>query len=154
MGDIGPLSEFVWIAFAMFLLGMSKGGFPVGSIALPVLILVWPEEGGQQAKNSVSFMLPMLCSMDLVAMIFYRKHVLWRKVLLLVPGAVLGVGVACLLFRFDESAFFSISDKALQIIIGVIGITFVLYQAFKKWILKKLDAVADGGIVLASTFGL
>ena len=43
------LSQYValdlfWIGLSFFLIGMSKGGFLLGSIALPILILVWPSQ--------------------------------------------------------------------------------------------------------------
>jgi hypothetical protein len=34
--------DLFWIGLSLFMIGMSKGGFPVGAIALPILILVWP----------------------------------------------------------------------------------------------------------------
>ncbi len=34
--------DLVWIALSLMLIAMSKGGFPVGGIAMPLLILVWP----------------------------------------------------------------------------------------------------------------
>ena len=41
----GALDLF-WIGLSLFLIGMSKGGFPVGNIALPILIFIikfgWP----------------------------------------------------------------------------------------------------------------
>ena len=66
--------EWGWMGVAVFLLGMSKGGFPVGAIALPVLILIWPDQT-HAAKSAVAFMLPLLCVMDIVAWSFYRSHI-------------------------------------------------------------------------------
>jgi uncharacterized membrane protein YfcA len=76
---MGFLSQYAgydlfWIGLSLFLLVMSKGGFPVGSIALPVLILVWPSQT-QSARETVGFMLPMLCIMDCIALAFYWRHI-------------------------------------------------------------------------------
>lgn len=68
------LLDLFWIGLSLFLLGMSKGGFPVGAIALPILILVWPTQA-QAARESVGFMLPMLCLIDVVALTIYWRHV-------------------------------------------------------------------------------
>lgn len=129
--------DLFWIGLSLFLIGMSKGGFPVGAIALPILILVWPTQA-QAARAAVGFMLPMLCLMDLVALSFYRRHVQWGRLIYLMPAAVLGVAVASGLFVSDESALIAVSDRALKILIGVLGILFVVYFAAKKWILKHI----------------
>ena len=131
--------DLFWIGLSLFLIGMSKGGFPVGSVALPVLILVWPAQA-QAARAAVGFMLPMLCLMDVVALCFYRRHVQWRRLAVLMPGTLLGVALASALFVSDESALIAVSDRALKIIIGALGIFFVAYFAAKKWVFRQLHA--------------
>lgn len=130
--------DLFWIALSLFLTGMSKGGFPVGAIALPILILMWPAQANS-ARAAVGFMLPMLCLMDVVALFFYRKHVLWGRLIYLMPATILGVVVASYLFVSD-SAMISVSDKALKLLIGLLGIVFVIYFAAKKWIMNHIHA--------------
>ncbi len=131
--------DLFWIGLSLFLIGMSKGGFPVGAIALPILILVWPVQA-QAARAAVGFMLPMLCVMDVIALSFYWKKVQWRRLVFLMPATVVGVTVASFLFVSDESALIAVSDRVLKIMIGGIGILFVLYFAIKKWILRHFHA--------------
>ncbi len=131
--------DLFWIGLSLFLIGMSKGGFPVGAIALPILILVWPTQA-QAARAAVGFMLPMLCVMDLVALSFYWRHVQWGRILYLLPATTIGVVVASFLFVSDESALIAVSDRALKILIGAMGILFVGYFAAKKWILRHIHA--------------
>ncbi len=130
--------DLFWIGLSLFLIGMSKGGFPVGAIALPILILVWPSQASA-ARAAVGFMLPMLCLMDLVALCFYWRKVLWGRLVYLMPATLLGVAVASYLFVSD-SALISVSDNALKILIGLLGIVFVAYFAAKKWILRHIHA--------------
>ncbi|VGO16838.1 hypothetical protein PDESU_05430 [Pontiella desulfatans] len=130
--------DLFWIGLSLFLIGMSKGGFPVGAVALPILILVWPAQA-QAARAAVGFMLPMLCLMDLVALFFYWRKVQWGRLVYLMPATVLGVVVASYLFVSD-SAMIAVSDKALKILIGALGIVFVIYFATKKWILRHIHA--------------
>ena len=130
--------DLFWIGLSLFLIGMSKGGFPVGSIALPILILVWPVSA-HAARSAVGFMLPMLCLMDIVALCFYWKQVKWGRLIYLLPATLLGVVVASYLFVSD-SAMISVSDKALKLMIGLLGIIFVVYFAAKKWILNHIQA--------------
>ncbi len=132
------LLDLFWIGLSLFLIGMSKGGFPVGSIALPVLILVWPAQA-QAARAAVGFMLPMLCLMDIVALAFYWRHAQWGRLIYLLPATLLGIGVASYLFVSD-SAMIAVSDRALKILIGALGVLFVVYFAAKKWILRHIHA--------------
>ncbi len=131
--------DLFWIGLSLFLLAMSKGGFPVGNIALPLLILAWPQQGAA-ARSAVGFMLPMLCLMDLVAMGFYWRRVDWRQLRMLVPAMVVGVAVGAVLFVSSETALLAVSDRMLKLLIGLLGILFVLYFATKRWILHKLEA--------------
>lgn len=129
-------AQLGWIAFFILLLGMAKGGFPIGAIVLPLLILVWPEKAGD-TKSVAAFMLPMLCLMDVFAVGFYRKHIRWERILPLLPAAVLGVALASFLFLFGTS-FASFSDRWLKLMIGLIGLLFVAYQLCRKIILTRL----------------
>ncbi len=132
------MPDLFWIGLSLFLTGMSKGGFPIGSIALPLLILMWPAQS-DAARSAVGFMLPMLCLMDAVALLFYRRHVLWGRLVHLLPAALLGVAAASFLFVSD-TAVIAVSDKALKLLIGLLGILFVVYFAAKKWILNHIHA--------------
>ena len=77
--DNHTIQSLAWIALAVFLLGMSKGGFPVGPVALQIFVLFWPA-AVDPARAAVSFMLPILCAMDIIAVIFYRKDIVWRSI--------------------------------------------------------------------------
>jgi len=142
--------DLFWIGLSLFLIGMSKGGFPVGSIALPILILVWPSQT-QAARSAVGFMLPMLCVMDLVALAFYWKKVQWGRLVYLMPATVFGVVVASFLF-VSEGAVVAVSDQVLKIMIGALGIIFVIYFAVKRWIFRHLHA-AEPNWTKGSVFG-
>lgn len=144
-------AQLTGVAVSVFLLGMSKGGFPIGAVALPALILIWPKEAGG-AKQVAGFMLPMLCTMDLFAVAFYRNHIKWRRILPLLPASCLGVAVASVLFLFADLTVISLSDRWLKFMIGAIGILFVIYQATRKLILKKLESTQPGWTE-ASGFG-
>lgn len=124
-------------AVGVLLLGMSKGGFPIGTISLPLLILVWPDHG-EPAKQVVGFLLPVLCAMDIVAVCFYRRHIMWRRILPLLPGTVLGVILASVLFLGESSAL-SFSDRWLKLAVGLIGVLFVLYRLLRHRITARPD---------------
>ena len=147
------LVECLWIALPIFFLGMSKGGFPVGVIALPLLILIWPGKENP-AKEIVAFMLPLLCAMDIVAIFAYRRHIQWRRMLPLLPGALIGVAIGSIFFVSENSAMISIPDRWLKFVVGVIGILFVVHRAAGKWLIPKLRDRATPGKALSTAFGL
>ncbi|TFG62890.1 MAG: sulfite exporter TauE/SafE family protein [Spirochaetales bacterium] len=131
------VSSLLWVTLSVFLLGTSKGGFPAGNAALPLLVLFWPDQA-ESARSSVAFMLPLLCVMDIAGVLFYRKQIILKKLLPLVPGSLLGVLIAGVLFVSDKGAIISISDKWMKFAIALISLLFVLYMAassriFKKW---------------------
>jgi uncharacterized membrane protein YfcA len=132
-----PWPTLVGIAACVLLLGMSKGGFPIQSISLPFLILIWPDQM-EPARKSVSFLLPLLCAMDIVAMAFYWRHVQWDRIRYAAPGALAGVAIASLLFFSKSESLLTISDRALQICVGLLGLSFVVYQATRHRILSRI----------------
>jgi uncharacterized protein len=135
-------TEIAWIATSVFLMGVSKGGFPLGGLAMPILILIWPEQA-TAARSVVAFMLPLLCAMDAVSLIFYRKEVSWQAIAPLVPGTLVGVAIASVLFVSDTGALIALSDRVLKGLIGAIGILFVAFQMAKRWMLGRLTEAAE-----------
>ena len=144
-------TDLFWIGLALFLTGMGKGGFPVGPVALPMLVLVWPVQA-VAAREAVGFMLPMLCLMDVVALAFYWKHILWGRLVYLLPATLLGVLLASFLFVSSSEALIAVSDQMLKMLIGLLGVSFVLYFATKRWILRHLHA-EEPDWVKGSVFG-
>lgn len=130
-------TDLFWIGLSLMLTAMAKGGFPVGSVAMPLLILLWPGQT-QAARAAVAFMLPMLCVMDAGAVVLYRRHIDWRRVRAMLPGTILGVALAAALFISDQHALIVITDATLRIAIGGLGLVFTLWFLLRKWILKRL----------------
>lgn len=137
---------------SLFLLGMSKGGFPAGAIALPLLILVWPEPISA-ARSAVAFMLPLLCVMDLVAFAFYRRHIRWELLRPLFPAMLAGVALAAVLFVSDQRHLIAVSDRGLRILIGIVGISFCLYQLVQAQLYSHLLYTNSGSRRLHILFG-
>jgi uncharacterized membrane protein YfcA len=121
--------EWLAIALCILITGMSRGGFPISGVALPLLILLWPEPG-QAARSAVSFMLPMMCVMDLVGVILYRGKPDWSHIRKLMPATIAGVALASMFFVSDKG--FSVSDRTLKLLIGILGLTFTAWQLWGK----------------------
>jgi uncharacterized membrane protein YfcA len=146
MGMDYTTAELFWIALSILLLGMAKGGFPVGSIALPVIVLAWPDETAA-ARGAVAFMLPMLCIMDVFAVGFYRRQIEWRRIVPLFPGMLIGVALASILFVSPNNPTLSVSDRGLKLLIGLIGLGFTAYQFYRTRILARIEAHQPGRLL-------
>jgi uncharacterized membrane protein YfcA len=145
--------ELVAIGLSLLLLGMNKGGFPVGSIAIPLLVLVWPSQSNA-ARGAVGFMLPMLCLMDIVAVTLYRKEIEWKELLPILPGSLFGVAIASALFVSEHNALIAVSDKVLKTAIGILGLIFVGYFAARKWIFAQLHHASKPNWTVGTGYGI
>jgi uncharacterized membrane protein YfcA len=147
------LPELSWIALSVFMLGMSKGGLPVGVIALPMLVLAWPARSAEPARTAVAFMLPALCAMDIVAVAFYRRHIIWSNIARLFPAAIAGIVVGSIFFVARDTVIMAVSDRTLKIWIGVLGLLFVVYQAAQRWIFTHLGEINLRSYAASSAIG-
>jgi len=143
----------MWVAFAVFLLGMAKGGFPVGTVALPIMILVWPDRSSS-AREAIAFMLPALCVMDIFAVAFYRKHIEWRRIRRLIPGTLAGVVMGSVLFVSTDNALLQVSDRMLKLLIGLLGLSFVVWNIIKSRATPRLRQGKEPGWPQSSMLGV
>ena len=146
------VGELFWIALVVFMLGMSKGGLPISTICYPILVLMWPGNA-EPAKNAIAFILPLLCVMDFFAIYAYRKNILWREIKFLLPGTIAGVIIGSFLFVSQKKSLISVPDEGIKLLMGVLGLLFVLYQAARKWIIRKLAHKTDPNWVVSTLFG-
>ncbi len=115
-----PTDPLFWIvaAIAVTLLGLAKGGFTgVGMVATPMLALIVPP------LQAVTLMLPILLLQDVISVWVYRKHWDPWNLKVLIPGGLLGVGIAGLLAAY-------VPDHIVKLTVGVIGTSFVLWRWF------------------------
>jgi uncharacterized membrane protein YfcA len=101
---------------AVVALGLSKGGFAgVGQMATPLVALAMPP------LEAAAIMLPIMILQDAIAVWVYRKDFNRRILMLIIPGAVVGVGLGWLLAAH-------ISDSAVRVLTGAATIAFVVYN--------------------------
>jgi uncharacterized membrane protein YfcA len=110
---------FLATAFAAVLLvGLAKGGFSgIGMAATPLLALAVPP------LQALAILLPILMVQDVVSIWWYRRDYDGWNLKVMLPGAVIGVGLAWAVGAV-------VSDDVVRLMIGVIGVTFVL----KVWL--------------------
>lgn len=118
---------------AVLLAGISKGGLSgLGALSVPMLALVIPP--GQAA----GLMLPILCLMDVFGLWAYRGQWDRGQIRLLLPGALLGIGVGVL-------AFGHLDENAVRAVIGLIAVLFAANQWLKPLLQARLAAASPSG---------
>lgn len=118
---------------AIVALGLSKGGFAgVGVIATPLTALYLPP------LEAAALILPILIVQDVISVSWYRRDFDPWNLKVLLPGALAGMVLAWLFAAH-------VSDAALRIAVGVIGISFVGYSVFTHIPAEGRKAGALGG---------
>ncbi len=100
---------------AVLIAAISKGGLGggIGMVATPLMAL------GSSPVQAAAIMLPILCLMDLLGIVAYRKIASWKNIVRMAPGAVIGIAIGGLTFEY-------MNDDIIRIIIGVIALAFAL----------------------------
>lgn len=106
-------SAWILYFFCAVLIGMSKTGIQnIGTIAVPLFALLFG------AKQSTGIVLILLAMADLIAIIYYRKKLIWSEVTKLLPMALFGLIVALLYGHYIDDGTFKLI-MALCILVGV-----------------------------------
>jgi uncharacterized membrane protein YfcA len=127
--------------------GVAKTGVPgLGILVVPLMLFVVTDP-----RISPGVVLPLLCLADLFAVLYYRRHAQWDRVLKLVPWVGLGLGFGMAgLWAVDR---FGIGDALLTKVIGVIVLVMIVMQVIRKW--KGADAApTTPSPVKAAAFGI
>lgn len=134
MADYPDMFWLLAIA-AVVLFGISKAGFGtgVGILATPLLTLAVP------AAQAVAILLPLLILTDLFSMYHYRLRFHRQSILLLLPAAIVGIAAGSLFF-----GYFRANERFLQISMGILALSFVLFQFFRTVILGAAEARKPG----------
>lgn len=101
--------------------GFAKTGVPAAGI-LGVTVMA----SAFAAKESVGILLPMLIAADIVAVIYYRKQVIWKHLISLIPWTLVGIitGYGLMII---------IADTHLKLLIGVLVLLLVLVHIYREY---------------------
>lgn len=99
----------------VFIVALSKSGLlgSLGLVGVPLLSLMMP------AREAAGIMLPVLITMDIVGLLAYRRQADLSLLKIMLPGAIIGIGVGWALSAF-------ISDSMVLLLVGIITLLFVL----------------------------
>ncbi len=138
------LTFFAIATLAVVFAGISKGGFGSGAAfaATPLLALIL--EPGQ----AVGLMLPLLMLMDVTALRPYWGKWDGRAAAVFILGALPGVAIGTAVYRLADPDIF-------RLLIGLVAITFVLFQMARKYRLIRpaKRPMGDVGGAIAGVVG-
>lgn len=118
---------------SVLLLGLAKGGFAgVGMAATPLLALFVPP------LQAAAILLPILLVQDAISVWAYRRDWDAWNLKVMMPGAAIGIGVAWALAAH-------LSDAMVRLMVGFIGIAFVLNAWLGSPLLKASRPTAASG---------
>ncbi|MFA5393275.1 MAG: sulfite exporter TauE/SafE family protein [Candidatus Ratteibacteria bacterium] len=136
------LTFYRWLVVALsaFMIGLSKTGLPgTGILAVPLMAWVLP------ARASTGVVLPMLIFADFFAVGYYRRFVVWPKLVCLLPWAAAGVFLGYL-------ALGRVNDQQLKPIIGGIVLVMLALNFWRNY--GKKDRPVPAWWWFAALFGL
>lgn len=128
------LSTLDWIAvsIAVFILGIGKAGIKgFGVIIVVILALVFGE------KASTGILLPMLITADIMAVIYYKRHVQWNIVIKLIPWMIVGVLVGVWVGNGISEVLF----KKLMAVIIIFCVGIMFYFERRKKVMVPTNKV-------------
>jgi uncharacterized membrane protein YfcA len=124
---------------AVICVGLSKGGFggTFAMLGVPIMSLVI------SPLQAAGIMLPILLVMDAVALMAYKGKADWRSLAILLPAAMVGIGIG-----WGTAAY--VNDTFVTLMIGVISLAFVADYVFKR---RKETAALGHNIPKGSFWG-
>lgn len=149
---IDPVHGYLLAGLCGILVGISKTGLPgTGMMAVTILAFI------MDAKTSVGFLLPLLVTGDIIAVILYRHNVVWTQLVKLIPWALAGILIGYHLMGM-------ISSNILRPLIGIIVLTLLSLDLYVHhlskpvptghWYLAAITGIAAGiATMLANAAG-
>ncbi|WP_052742048.1 sulfite exporter TauE/SafE family protein [Kiloniella litopenaei] len=109
------LSFYVVAAFAVLITGISKSGFSggMGALTVPLMAMFI------SPFKAAAIMLPILCCMDLLSIWAYRKSFHRKNLIILVLGALSGIGIGTLTYSYVDANDIRILLGLLTLLFGV-----------------------------------
>jgi len=115
---------------AALMIGFSKTGVPSSGIFAVTLMAM-----AFSAKDSVGIILPMLITGDVIAVAYYRRKVVWKYLIVLIPWVLIGVGAG---YFFLEV----VNDRQLKLTIGCLVLALIALHLVRGRFGAKLSVPA------------
>jgi hypothetical protein len=104
------------------LLGMAKAGLSgFGLVVVPVMALIFG------ARESTGVILPMLIAADIMAVVYYRQHAVWKHIVRILPWAAAGIVAALITGNLiDNNQFRIVMLSVVWIMLILLVVTDIL----------------------------
>jgi hypothetical protein len=132
------LSAGRWIlgAVTALLVGFSKSAVPgMAVVFVPLFAEVLP------ARASTGALLPLLILGDVFAVVFWRRHAVWRHIVRLIPWALAGIVVGWIIMG-------RIDDRLMR---PVLGAALIVILAVNVWHSVRRETAARRGVPVEET---
>lgn len=96
----------------------------MGILVVTIFMMIFP------ARESVGILLPLLIVGDLFAVVYYRRHVVWKYLLSLMPWVLIGI-----LFGYVVLEF--ISNEQLKPLIGILVLLLIILHISREKLGKR-----------------
>ena len=134
-------SQWLLIGVAVFLVGLSRAGIKGISVITVILFTFVFKE-----KTSTGILVPMLIFGDILAIIYYKRHVKWQIIKKLLPWIVVGVLLAVAIGHYISEVIF----KQLLSVIIICSVIMMFYMENRKTIKipqHKVISISTGILV-------
>ncbi len=115
------LTPYQWALGACcgFLAGVAKTGLPaIAILMVPLMILAVGD-----ARQAAGWLLPVLCTADVFAIVYWRRHVATRRLCSLAPWVLAGLAGGAAALSFHEGTLRVIVGAIVVAMIGVYVVT-------------------------------
>lgn len=141
-----------WGGSAALLAGLAKTGLPgAGILAVPLMALVFP------ARLSVGALLPLLIAADLFAVLFFRRHADWSRLLELAPPVALGLVAGAIGLHY-------LTDIYLKPVLGLLVLSLLALEGGRRrfgwtqaphrpWVTGAIGAAAGFATMIGNVAG-
>src|SRR5438045_2840804 len=111
----GSLLNWVLIAAAAFIIGLSKAGVKgIDMMNITIMAIVF---GG---KASTGIVLPLLCIADIMAVLYYRRHARWDHFWKLLPWMAAGILIGVYVGKdLNEAVFRKIMAVIIMLTVAI-----------------------------------
>ena len=141
MFDLSVMEWFIVILCAVFI-GFSKSGLPnMIILVVTILMLVFP------AKESVGILLPMLLVGDVFAVTFYRRNVIWKHLISLIPWVLIGI-------LFGYFVLSHLNSGQLKPMIGIIVLAMVVLHLTRQKFGERFNQLMPSSLWFISLMGI
>jgi len=115
--------------------GIAKTGVPgLAILVVPLMVFV-----AGDARQSAGWLLPILCTADVFALYYWRRHAEGRRLFSLAPWVLVGVGMG--------AAALGLNERVLRVTVGVVVLLMLgvfLWQRLKKGVTLPAHAAPYG----------